>query len=528
MGFFDVEFTTDEQTLADDAVANLQTTWPTWEPNDGDLEVVLIESVAAMAADVASIAASVPSGVFKEYGQTLVGVEYQPGVSATTTVTFNLVASLGYVIPLGTEIDIDGYAFSVDEDTIVDPGDSAIAGVAVSAVVEGVEANGLGDSSAMISALAFVQTVTVDDPTSGGIAEETDAEYLNRLTLALRLRAQSLVTTRDYELMALQAPAVGRASASTTNEREVTVAVTDAEGGTLSAPEKTSLEATFSVYKLVNTIVNVVDPSYVSVPLSYVVKPYSGFDATDLQARIDGVLAEYLSPATWGSPRTISDVDSSIWNAEPIVRVNKLIDMIGSVNGVDYVDSVSLAAAATTNLATNPSFETNTTGWSQNAATGSLTRDTTTNGAHSGVASGKQSNPGTNTNEGIKVTTDVDVTEDLTYTAGVWLKGSGASEAVSVVLGEYTTGGTLIGSTTESVILTTEWQRVLVTRAFSHTGKHARTTIRGTYTTAIDFYIDDVSLVESGHSVLNADLDLEMPEATTLPEIGTITGTVLS
>jgi hypothetical protein len=525
--FIDVEFSTDEQTLADDAVASLQTSWPSWEPNDGDLEVVLIETLAAMASDVASIAANVPATIFQEYGSSLLGVQYQPGVGASTTVTFTLIDAVGYVIPAGTEIDIDGYAFAVDADKIVSPGSSSAASVPVTCVTEGTEANGLGDVASMISALSFVTAVVADADTAGGTAAETDAEYLDRLNLVLRLRAQSLVTARDYELFALQQDGISRATASTTAARAVTVTVTDVDGEAVSAGIKTALAASYALYKLVNVVPTIVDPTYVTVPLTYVVKAYSGFDKVELKTRIDDVVTAYLDPAVWGLPQTIGDIDSTVWQNDPIIRLNKLIDLIGSVNGVDYVDTISLTGAS--NLLTNTSFETNTTGWSQNAATGSLTRDTTANGAHSGSASGQQVNPGTNASEGIKVTADVVVAASTSYTLSCWLKGSGSSEAVTLSLAEYATDGTtLIGTTSSAVVLTTDWQRVTVTRAFGSTGVKARPRVAGTNTAAVTFYVDDLSLVSgTGTAVLNADLDLEMPGIAALPRTGVLTGTVL-
>lgn len=522
--FVNVDIAVDEQTLADDAVSNLQAAWPSWEPNDGDLEVVMIETLAAMAADVAEVAASVPAAIFRDYGTKLLGVAYQDGVEATTTLTFTVPDAAGYLIPAGTEVDIDGYAFLVDDDTVVDPGETTVAGVPVSCSVVGVEANGLGDNASMISALAFVTNVAVDDPTAGGVDAETDDEYLDRLNLALRLRARSLVTARDYELVALQQDGIARATAATTGERAVRVAVTDADGQVVSTAIKNELQALYNELRLVNVQPSIVDPTYTSVDVGYVVKRYAGFEAADLETRIDAAIAGYLSPASWGVPRTTGDIDTAQWLNDPVVRQYKLIDLIGNVEGVDYVDAVTLSGA--TNLVTNSSFETNTTGYAQNAASGSLTRDTTANGAHSGSAFAEQDNPGSNSDEGVK-TDEIAVTASESYTASVWLRGTVGSENVTVELAEYTSGSTLVGETSESTYLTTDWQRIQVTRAFGATGEKARIIVRGTNTEAMTFYLDDFALVNEGDVVLNADGDLEIPGEVALPEAGTITGAVI-
>jgi hypothetical protein len=109
--YIELPVETDELTMADDAVDALQSKWDGWEPNDGDLEVVLIEALASLAAPVARQAALGTEEIFRIFGVELVGVPYQDGSPATTTVTFTLTDTELHTVPDGSEIDIDGVAF---------------------------------------------------------------------------------------------------------------------------------------------------------------------------------------------------------------------------------------------------------------------------------------------------------------------------------------------------------------------------------------------------------------------------------
>lgn len=344
--FVELEIETDAETLADEAVERLQDRWDGWEPNDGDLEVVMIETVAPMAEDVAEEAAQVPPAIFREYGQKLIGREYDEGQVSSGAVTFTLIDSDGHTIPADTEIDIDGYAFTVLADVLVPPGDSSVAGVQVVASDPMVDTNDLsGDSVNLISGLAFIEDVSLDDPTSGGSDPETDEDYQSGLSQELLLQAKTLVTTRDYELWALSSkhPSIGRVTAEHEGDREVNVTVATAAGEVISAPNKAALAADYAEYHLVNTVVNIGDPDYTVISITYTAHALPGFDHTDLETRIDAMLAELLSPANYGKPKSGDPGVATQWVDDPLVRQFFIVDRIGDVEGVAYVESVSIS-----------------------------------------------------------------------------------------------------------------------------------------------------------------------------------------
>jgi hypothetical protein len=343
--FIEVQIDTDAQTLADDAVERLATQWPGWEPNDGDPEVIQIETLAPMAENAAQTAAQVPHAIFRAYGEKLIGRPYGAGVSATGEVTFIFIDDSGYTIPQDFEIDIDGFAFAVDTETIVPVGATQVSGVSVHATLEGEDANGLtGSNIVAIGGLAGIDAITLTAPTSGGEDPEDDIDYENNLSVDLKLQAKTLVTTRDFEIWAMQSAGIGRAYAEHAGDRAVNVAVAKADGEVVAAGDKTALLADFNQYKLVNTVLTLFDPTYTTINVTYTVKAVPGFDFTDLETRIDAALASLLSPAVWGLPKGQSILLS--WVNDPVVRANKLIDAIGDVDGVNYVTSVSITGSA--------------------------------------------------------------------------------------------------------------------------------------------------------------------------------------
>jgi len=343
--FVEVPIEVDAQTLADDAVDRLADRWPGWEPNDGDPEVIQIETLSHMAEDTAQTCAQVPPAIFREDGTKLIGRPYDPGSPATSTATFIFIDTAGYTIPQDFEIDVDGYAFRVDSETTVPVGTIAASGVPVTAAISGEEANGLtGSVVTPISSLAGLDDVILGPATANGTDPEDDTDYQNNLSADLMLQAKTLITTRDFEMWAVSKAGVGRAAAVHAGDRAVNVAVVDSAGEVVATAVKNELLADFEQYKLVNTVLTLNDPTYTTISVTYTVKARPSVNQTDLKARIDAMLTELLSPPNWARPKGVTVVPT--WELEPVVRANLLIDYIGDVDGVAYVTSVSITGSA--------------------------------------------------------------------------------------------------------------------------------------------------------------------------------------
>lgn len=341
--FVTVPIETDSQTLKARAVDALKAKWEGWTDNDADQEVVQIEAVAPMAADCAAAASRMFPAAFRAFGTKLAGVAYEAGSPATTTASFNLTDTDGHQIPAGFEVDVDGYAFAVETTVDVPSGSDTISGVVITSTVFGAEQNDLaGTTITPIGSLSFIEDVVLDAPTGGGSDAETDPAYENRLVIEQRLRAKTLVTPPNFEADAQFEPGVDRAIAIKDNARNLTVVLTDVNGEPVSTAIKDRINDRWEVYKQVNTTFNLPDATYTTIDITYEVAAYPGFDPVDLVSRIDASLALWLAPNQWGRPKNFGDPGTKGWYNEPVVRRNKVIDLIGDVEGVNYVVSLSI------------------------------------------------------------------------------------------------------------------------------------------------------------------------------------------
>jgi len=84
-----------------------------------------------------------------------------------------------------------------------------------------------------------------------------------------------------------------------------------------------------------------------------------------------------------------------------------------------------------------------------------------------------------------------------TYTTSVYLRGDAGGETVKLYLFERTDANGEVGSSnSDTITLTTEWQRVTVSRTFGATGRGAHITVITTTQQAATFYVDGLQLEE--------------------------------
>src|SRR5690606_39033198 len=101
------------------------------------------------------------------------------------------------------------------------------------------------------------------------------------------------------------------------------------------------------------------------------------------------------------------------------------------------------------------------------------------------------------TNEGAYSNTTFDLSPSKPHTASVYIRGASGGETVIVGAVERTDAGGVVGTTyTLTVTLTTEWQRVTVSRTFGTTGRAAAIRILTASKQAATFYVDGLQLEE--------------------------------
>lgn len=213
MDFIDVPFESSAEAFQDFCVAYIQDKVPGFTLNPAHPMTWLIEAFSSVAADAAFSWTRMAAAAFRYLGATVYGIPANDGTPAIAVVTFTSIDTLGHTIPAGTQITIDDRAFATDSLATITPGSSSVAGVAVTALFDGTDGNGLGSTAEPVDAFPWLDAITVVGSTSGGTDAETDDDYQSRLTEELSLQAPRPITVTDYAKFAKRIAEVDRALA---------------------------------------------------------------------------------------------------------------------------------------------------------------------------------------------------------------------------------------------------------------------------------------------------------------------------
>lgn len=339
----------------------LEAAFAEWTPAEGNLETWLIKAFARISSVVRQQAGESSAAMFKKFGETIAGVPPILAAPASVQSTWTMVDTAGYTITAGTKVTIassgeDSVAFEVVADVVIAPGSKATAagGVTLRAVTPGIEGNGLSgtatpsDSTAATSA---TESIAIVGTTSGGVDEEDEDAYLNRLTEELHLLSLSLIVAEDFAKDARSVAGVARAIALPAYNGEtsgqalyVTVFPVTAAGAALSALKKEELQARQQAKVPSGVLVVVKDPKFTKVIVSAEVVSIPGYTPAAVKAAVEARLAEYLSPANWGLA-IFGDpsINPSGWTNTTKVYINEVISEIDRVPGVQRVTSAKVA-----------------------------------------------------------------------------------------------------------------------------------------------------------------------------------------
>lgn len=123
------------------------------------------------------------------------------------------------------------------------------------------------------------------------------------------------------------------------NERMVTVSPVDVDGEPVGQTIDTNLQNYLQSQREVNFIVNVIDPSYTSIDVTWtgVASPTANHDS--VIAAANAALASYLSPALWGG----GNQTPPLWDSsDNVVRYLSVVTLLGETPGLAYLDSVAI------------------------------------------------------------------------------------------------------------------------------------------------------------------------------------------
>lgn len=340
----------DEQTLIDTALANAVETFPDWVPREGNTEVVLLEQMAGMGADVAYIINQLP-GTITEVVLRIMGATRDQGTPPSATALVTLSDDLGHTIPTGTVVrldlgdNVDPVDFTTTADLVVAPG-STTGTVPIEAGEPTIEANGQasGTTLELLDAIPYIDGVELASDVAGGTSAEDGDAFLTRAIPLLSRLTNTLVRPIDVEAYVAEAhPEVQRIKAVDLWNPDdpgtpagsalgyITVAVAAAAGASIGTTSRELIAAELAARMHAGLIVNVVDADVTTVDVDITVLRYSSADPTATEAAVLAVLGAYLEPDTWD------------WSN--IVRINEVIAVADRAAGVDTVLDVELAAA---------------------------------------------------------------------------------------------------------------------------------------------------------------------------------------
>jgi len=363
MTYIPVPIETDPTDLAEDAFAYLEEQVPGWLPSPGNLEAWLIESLAQTAGELRELAALVPDAIFEYYGSSILGLPPYEATQATGVTDWVMIDAAGYTVDEGTLVaisppaSIDSYAFEVVDAFTVPPGQTTQADVAIRALEAGAEASGLTGTVEVLDALDFVDSVTLDGATTGGVDAEATDDYLDRLSDLLTLLSPRPILPQDFAVLAQRSvPEVARATAidlwkgdtgTPNTPRCVSVAVIDAAGEACSSTVKAEVDALLQAQREVNFLVYVIDPTYSTIDVSFDVSAYPGYTSTEVVDRVVEALTAFLSPANWGVP-PYGDTSGRSWINDTTVRYLEVTQVVNEAEGVHYVKTLTIRKAGGT------------------------------------------------------------------------------------------------------------------------------------------------------------------------------------
>lgn len=359
--FIHPKTTTDPEELVEAAYDFIQSVFPQWEPSDAQLESAIIEANGRMVAEAMDVASDVPLSIFRFFGNTILGVPPIDATPATAPTTWTAVDNAGYTIEAGAQLTLqvsgsELVAFEVVDEVTIPPGDTSVAGVLVQAVVEGEDGSGLnGDLSvAESTGYEWVASVALDEDTSGGQDAELDETYIVRLVDEASLLTGTPILPDDFSIIYRRIPGVYRAVTidgldpsddSLNNERMVTMFAVDEDGEQVSAPIKAAGQALLESLREVTFVVNTDDPTYSTVDVVLTGVALQGWDASEVDTRVEAAVADFLSPANWGFEESVLDDDtSSDWRNIQVLRYLELASAINQVSGFDYLSTLTFGA----------------------------------------------------------------------------------------------------------------------------------------------------------------------------------------
>jgi hypothetical protein len=344
----------DSSSLEAEFIEALEAGLSGWLPAEGDPLLWLAKVTSRIGATIFEQAATMEKGAFKRFGEAIVSVPPVQAAAASVGSTWTMIDGAGYLVPAGTQVSIAAsgetqLGFVTVGDTVIAP-EATKATIVLQAVIPGTEGNNLSEDPQLLDSLAFVEAISLEGAhTSGGVDEEEEDAYLNRLTEALQTLSDSLILPRDFEIDARSHPDIARAKCirnydADKEEGEVALCQSiypiTAEGEPPSEADREALLAAQQEKLLTDIQHHVGVPQYTEVDVESEIEVEEGFDPTTTIAAVQARLGEIFDPSKYGAPK--QGDSGSGWENRPVVYYLKLVGEVEKVGGVGRVVTLKL------------------------------------------------------------------------------------------------------------------------------------------------------------------------------------------
>ncbi len=347
-GYIEFDLQTDPDQAVQDFIDLMQRIFDNWQPHESQLEMAVSEEILRRCAETAEVSVEVAAAIFRKFGAQTIGIPPLQGAYATSLTDWEMIDNAGYTIPAGTivgfEIAGDELAyFATDLEVVIPPGSISVIGVPIISTDIGELRNGLSAGSlVLVDALGYVLTVEASGSTTGGVDEESDEEYMDRLRETLETLSPRPVLPADFVKLSRNVIGVHRArcvdlynpnDGTFGNPRMVSMIPVQEDGTPVASGVKSALSNYLSSRREVNFIVHTADPTYEKVDIIFRVVALAGYQTADVHSAITIAISDYIDAGNWAG----GSEEPPIWTNNNTIRFLELAALINSLEGVDYI-----------------------------------------------------------------------------------------------------------------------------------------------------------------------------------------------
>jgi hypothetical protein len=340
--------------------ADFQARIPTWRPNPGAPEVVMMEIFALRHSVRLESDSAVLASIFTYFGESVAGVPFKEATPATVDATVTVGAEFlteAHVVPAGLRVSIPGLneepqVFEVVADVPLGIGVTE-GTVTLIAQEPGAEGSGLTGAVTILDPRAWIQSITLLSETAGGEDAEDEGTYRNRLVAKERRDSPTIITAVDAQEAILEIPGVGRCLILDNHVPKIgeeaakdgvpgafTAVVCDATGANVSGTIKAEALAVVESERLLDLQGYVIDPTRTNVAVAFGFDVFPGWDPAVVKAAGEAAVTAYLANATWG--QVPGPAGSSDWEDELLVRYSEIYGVLNTVQGLNHALNVKI------------------------------------------------------------------------------------------------------------------------------------------------------------------------------------------